>query len=110
MFPDGDMRASKFHRRIFRSVPLLLLRSGSLFFGSFLRISISAYIVLVLNHSVMSSSLDCILTVSSVLRIFQARILQWVGTSLLHGIFLAQRSKVHVLCLLHLLTLSICFG
>ena len=44
---------------------------------------------------------DCSLPGSSVHRIFQARILEWVAIFLLQGIFPIQRYTLQLLCLLH---------
>ena len=45
--------------------------------------------------------LDCSSSGSSVLGIFQARILEWVAIFILQGIFLTQGSNLDLLCLLH---------
>ena len=47
----------------------------------------------------LCNSMDCSPPGSSVLGIFQARILEWVA--LLQGIFLTHRSHPYLLCLLH---------
>ena len=49
----------------------------------------------------LCNSVDCILTRSSVHGILQARILEWVATSPLQGIFPSQGSNPHLLHLFH---------
>ena len=49
----------------------------------------------------LCNPMDCSLPGSSVHRILQARIMEWVATSYLQGIFLTQGLNPHLLCLLH---------
>ena len=57
--------------------------------------------VCMLSHVQLCDPTDCCPSGSSVHRIFQARILEWVAVSSSRGIFLTQGSNPHLLCLLH---------
>ena len=53
------------------------------------------------SYLTLRDPMDCSLPGSSIHGIFQARILEWVATSLLQGIFPTQGSNPCLLCLLH---------